>query len=156
MTDIDWSRLAVPQDDGYDTEEFARRLSLPTGHTGQAAVRPSSPGGLPNPTCQPAPVEHPNIPIALALLARWPTVARQFHRLISVIHPYSDPGQARLGALALGSCSHSRETEPGVIHVTVDDYLGAAQGMAHEMAHLKLRARLSSPGPSIDTPTSTL
>ena len=41
---------------------------------------------------------------------------------------------------ALGSSSHSYEEDFGSVHATVDNALGFAQALIHEMAHQKLRA----------------
>jgi HEXXH motif-containing protein len=149
-SNIEWHRMAVPQDDGYDTDILLSLRPLPQRTKGEGGIvrlcdgdvlaSPGWEGGLPNPAVKPAPTDHPNLSAALLLVSRWTTVYRQFRRLIDIVHPYSDEKQAQMGRLALGSSSHSRDSEFGAIHVTVDSTIGCAQALVHEMAHHKLRA----------------
>ncbi len=155
---VDWARMAEPQKDGYDTDvtlRLAENSVTPlrpqpyrrrpadgeaTFCDGAVAVRPASVRGLGTDALLPAHVDHPNIAAGGALLARWPDAYRQFTRLIDTVYPYTDPEQARMGDQALGSSSHSYEEDFGSVHATVDDALGFAQALIHEMAHQKLRA----------------
>lgn len=162
---VDWSRMAEPQNDGYDTEMTLRLAengvtplrSLPyrrrstdgeaTFCDGAVAVRRASERGMMTDALLPAKVDHPNIAAGGVLLSRWPNAYAQFTRLIDTVYPYTDPEQARMGDQALGSSSHSYEEDFGSVHATVDNALGFAQALIHEMSHQKLRAL----GVSIET-----
>ncbi len=162
---VDWSRMAEPQKDGYDTEmtlrmaghgvtplrtQPYRRRPIDGAATfcdGNVAIRPAPELGLMTDKILPAGLDHANLAAGAALLARWPTAYAQFRRLVDTVYPYTDPQQARMGEAALGSSSHSYEEDFGSIHATVDNALGFAQALIHEMAHQKLRAL----GVSIET-----
>lgn len=155
---IDWTRMAEPQADGYDTDmtlylsenvitplrpRVYQRRAIEGTHAfchDKVALRPAPERGLLSETIVPAELNHRHLEMGAALLARWPTVYSQFQRLIDTVYPYTDPEQTRLGKWALGSSSHSYEEEPGSVHSTIDDALGFAQALVHEMAHQKLRA----------------
>ncbi len=155
---VDWARMAQPQDDGYDTDvtlrlaengvtplrplPYRRRSSEGevTFCDGAVAVRQAPELGMMSDALLPARVDHPNIAAGGALLSRWPNAYAQFTRLIDTVYAYSDPEQARMGDQALGSSSHSYEEDFGSVHATVDNALGFAQALVHEMAHQKLRA----------------
>ncbi len=146
---IEWSRMAVPQEDGYDTEltiQFASLSQRQLRNTdncfcgGAVAIREAPDGGLFTDKIHPARVDHPNIARAGDLLARWPAVYFQFIGLIDTLYPYTDPQQAKMGENALGSSSHSYPEQLGSIYATVDNPLGLAQALINEMAHTKLRA----------------
>lgn len=172
---VDWHRMAEPQDDGYDTDMTLllaenggsllrplpyHRRSIDGAATfceGTVAVRQATERGMMTDALLPARVDHPNLAAGAALLARWPAGYAQFIRLIDTVYPYTDPVQAPLGESALGSSSHSYEEDFGSVHATVDNALGFAQALIHEMAHQKLRAlgvsfetseRLIANGPS--------
>lgn len=158
LRSVDWRRMAEPQKDGYDTDmtlrlaehggsplrpEPYRRRPIDGAATicdGMVAVRRAPEGGLTTDKIVPASADHPNIAAAAGLLARWPEAYAQFGRLVDTVYPYTDPEQARLGERALGSSSHSYESDFGSVLATVDDALGLAQALVHEMAHQKLRA----------------
>lgn len=155
---MDWSRLARPQPDGYDTEvirdlaastgsplrpEPWRRRSTegaPTLFDGRVAVRNRESGGLPAPPFMPAPPDHPHLAQGEAILRLWPEAAAQFPVLVDTIQPWTDPRMSESGVHVPGSSSHSEEAEFGVVMVTVDSPFGLAQAFVHEMAHHKLRA----------------
>ncbi len=165
LESIDWSRMAAPQNDGYDTEmtlrlaENGRTALRPLPYRrrpldgavsfcdGRVAIRPAREGGMLSDRIVPASLDHPNVAKGGALLARWPEAYAQFVQLVDTVYPYTDPAQASLGEAALGSSSHSYEEEFGSVHATVDDALGFAQALIHEMSHQKLRAL----GVSIET-----
>ena len=158
LESVDWRSMAAPQEDGYDTEitlqlaehgasplrpEPYRRRSVDGAATfcdGTVAVRLAPELGLMTAKLLPAAVDHPNLAVGAAFLARWPAAYVQFGRLMDTVYPYTDPEQAKQGEWALGSSSHSYEEDFGSIHATVDDPLGFAQALIHEMAHQKLRA----------------
>jgi HEXXH motif-containing protein len=154
---VDWPRMAAPQHDGYDTDitlRLAEHGSTPsrlpykrrpvdgdaTMCDGMVAVRQAPERGLMTDRIVPARLNHPNLAIGAAFLARWPAAYSQFARLVDTVYPYVDPVQASMGEAALGSSSHSYEDQFGSVHATVDNALGFAQAMIHEMAHQKLRA----------------
>jgi HEXXH motif-containing protein len=150
--------MAEPQKDGYDTDMTLRmaeqggtpfrplpyrRRSIDGAATfcdGMVAVRQAPERGLMTDRILPAKLDHPNLAAGAAFLARWPAAYAQFGRLVDTVYPYTDPEQARQGEWALGSSSHSYEEDFGSVHATVDNALGFAQALIHEMAHQKLRA----------------
>jgi hypothetical protein len=154
----DWSRMAAPQEDGYDstiTLRLAERggaylRSRPYQRRPVAdaiafcdemvAVRPAPKLGLMTDKILPSSTGHPNLVAAAAYLARWPIIYAQFKALVDTVYPYTDPAHARLSRWTLGSSSHSYEEDFGSVHVTVDNALGLAQALVHEMSHQKLRA----------------
>jgi HEXXH motif-containing protein len=86
-------------------------------------------------------VDHPHLPLAAALLARWPAGHEQFKRLIDTVHPLTDTTITPVTrAVQLGASSWSEEARLGTIFVTVDNVPGLAQAMVLQMAHQKLRA----------------
>ncbi len=159
MPDIDWSRLAEPQADGYDTaqtlwfaehetsarrpEAYRRRdaSGAPTLFDGLVAVRNRASGGLAPPRYAPAAPDHAHLARAAAYVGHWPEMARQFPALTDTVQPWSDTSvPAELWLQVPGSSSHSEEHEFGVVMVTIDSPIATAQAMVHEMAHHKLRA----------------
>jgi hypothetical protein len=154
----DWSRVAVPQADGYDTRillEFREQEDLPlrpfppryrafdgaaTFCDGRVAIRLASEHNLMPSNLLPASLDHPNLAAAANLLARWPEAYSQFTQLVDTVYPYIDPQQVVLGQWALGSSSNSSSDELGSLHATVDNTLGLAQALVKEMAHQKLRS----------------
>lgn len=156
---IDWARMAEPQDDQYDTlwtlalattggsplraEPYTRRPSggLPTIAGGAVAVRHLDQQDMAPPRFEPAPADHPNLARAIDYLRRWPAAYAQFQSLIDSVHPAIDSTiPPPLRDLAFGSSSHSHEQWFGTLCVTVDDPIGCAQALVHEMSHQKLRA----------------
>jgi hypothetical protein len=153
-----WSRVAVPQADGYDTRillEFREHEGLPHGSfphrqrafdgaatfcDGRVTIHSAPEHGLMPSNLLPASLDHPNLAVAANLLARWPEACAQFTQLVDTIYPFTDPQQALLGQWALGSSSNFSGDEPGSLHVTVDSALGLAQALVQEMAHQKLRS----------------
>ena len=105
---IDWSRVAEPQADGYDTDVTLHLAMTTTSDTRQSPYERRPVGGGPTifdgevsvryvvsdcPYDTPiinGPVDHPNIHRAEDLVRRWPTVYRQFQRLIDSFHPLWD------------------------------------------------------------------
>lgn len=159
MIAIDWSRMARPQEDGYDTEVVLHLATTtpsllrskpyqrqpvgdaPTLFDGRVAIRNRPTGGLPRPRYIPADPAHAHLSEAERLLGVWPAVANQFPALIDTLQPWIDTSASHDDWLRLpGSSSHSNEAEFGVIMATVDSPIALAQAMVHEMAHHKLRA----------------
>jgi HEXXH motif-containing protein len=158
LQSVDWSRMAEPQKDGYDTEmtlrlaehgitplrpfPYRRRAidGAVTFCNGMVAVRRAPELGLMTDRIKPAELDHPNLAAGAAYLSRWPAAYAQFGRLVDTVYPYTDPEQAGLGEGSLGSSSHSYEEDFGSVHATVDNALGFAQALIHEMSHQKLRS----------------
>jgi hypothetical protein len=147
--ELDWARLAYPQADQYDSHAIValacyRRRPVgddPTIFDGQVAVRALPRSTLREPDFLLAPADHPNLAVAGRYVARWPEVYEQFKLLIDSVIPLFDATIAPAErAEVLGSCSHSDEGQFGTLMATVEDPLGLAQAMVHEMAHQKLRA----------------
>lgn len=156
---IDWARLAYPQEDQYDSRIILeltglctslRRPSLytrrPIGHhptifDGAVAVRELPRSTLREPDFVLAPPNDPNLEAAARYVARWPQVYEQFKLLIDTVVPLYDASitPAERGEV-LGSCSDSDESQFGTLMATIEDPLGLAQAMVHEMTHQKLRA----------------
>ena len=160
---IDWSRLAEPQRDQYDTEitlqlastsRSAGRSQLyqrtpvgasPSAFDGQVAIRhvyrnlpefSTLAAHFPD-----APADHPNIALAAEHIRTWPAAFAQCQRLLEAIHPGLDPRQPTTStAIYRGSTSHSYERLFGTLWSTVGCPIGLAQSIVHEMAHQKLRA----------------
>lgn len=153
---IDWSRVARPQTDGYDTrvvlDEIAagrsayRSTSRPRlveghpfadgrvrfAHVPRQAVMRSA-------TLADAPLDEPNIARAEVFLRRWPEAFEQLAELIDVVHPFHDTTiPPEMAGIHLGSSSGCDFDRLGTLFITVDDPLGAAQALVHEMSHQKL------------------
>jgi hypothetical protein len=156
---LDWARLAFPQDDQYDSRVVAalarscptrgrpilyRRRSAgghPTICDGRVAVRALPRSTLREPDFILAPPDHPNLAAAASYVARWPQAYEQFKLLIDTVIPLYDAGIPPADRPeVLGSCSHSDEDQFGTLMATIEDPLGLAQAMVHEMTHQKLRA----------------
>lgn len=144
---IDWRRMGEPQPDGYDT---AVLLELAAHGRGVAAPRGNahrSPAGvegvtlsnddplIPSPPYEPVEGMTGVLERAIAYVARWPAVARQWPLIVRTIQCFTDTKNGR----PLRSSSHSIDARPGVIALTVDCPLAAAHAIVHETAHLKLR-----------------
>lgn len=141
-TGIDWARMSEPQPGGEDTATLLAldRASRPSPERGptvcEGRVALSCEGPL-----MPSPpyVAVDGIPAVLAraigYVERWPAMAVQWPQIVRTIQPFTDP----VGGGPLRSSSHSVDTRPGVIALTVDCPLATAQAIVHETAHLKLR-----------------
>ena len=155
-TMLDWTRMAQPQSDQYDTEAVLRRA--PSEHSpgrgarlapgagalicdGAVTVQTTIQGLMSPPRYVDAVVDHPNLPLAADLLRHWPAAYQQFKRLVDTVHPLCDTTiTVARRAVHLGASSGSDEARLGTICVTVDCVLGLAQAMVQQMAHQKLRA----------------
>ncbi len=156
---IEWERMAVPQADQYDTktilrlaetqtsplrsELYVRRPvgNAPTVFDGQVAVGYVDQDVMGPPNFVNAPPDHPNIPKAADYVKCWPEIYEQFKRLIDTVHPFIDTTMdPRHQDVSVGSSSNSNEHLFGTLCATVNDPIGLAQAMVHEMAHQKLRA----------------
>lgn len=147
---IDWSRIAAPQDDGYDTDvALALRSPPPIASNGRAAARSIFGGAvevreLEGPYAAiegftAAPTDSAAIDAAEQFVHRWPAVARQFARLMRVLYPMRAESWPTEPGAVKGSASHAFESHVGTMCATVADPVGLAQALVHELAHTKLR-----------------
>lgn len=153
---LDWSRLASPQDDHYDVKAALALLAERTRAGRWPHQRPELPGvpriaggkvmvrhvyrrtrsNLVN-----APLDHPNIGLAMDYLRRWPLGYQHFQQLIHSLHPLIDPDQEQDSRVLLRhSYSHSAEGRWGTLWSTINCPLMLAENSIHEMAHQKLFA----------------
>jgi HEXXH motif-containing protein len=160
---IDWSKLAEPQTDQYDTDVILRVASStvsrarpqpyrrtpvgdsPSAFDGQVAIRHvyrflpdfvSISGRYPD-----ALLDHPNIQVAAEYVRSWPVAFMQCQRLLEAIHPATDPRKPLESAeIYRGSSCHSYERLFGTLWATIFCPIGMAEAIVHEMAHQKLRA----------------
>lgn len=159
---LDWSRLAEPQVDQYDTDVILALANAttsadrprpyvrtPVGKSpavfdGQVAIRYVYKG---LPEFEPwavkypdAPVDHPNIRIAAEHVRKWPVAFKQCQRLLEAIHPGTVP-QMSLESTEVyrGSLCHSYESHFGTMWATIFCPIALAEAIVHEMAHQKLR-----------------
>jgi ADP-heptose:LPS heptosyltransferase len=159
---IDWSRLAEPQADQYDTDVILHLASTttssdrpqlyqrtpvgesPAAFDGQVAVRhvyKPLPEFAPLSAQYPdGPTDHPNIHAAVDLIRNWPVAFVQCQRLLEAIHPAIDP-QIPLESAEIyrGSLCHSFECLFGTMWATIFCPIALAEAIVHEMAHQKLR-----------------
>ena len=151
---IDWSRMAEPQDDRYDTVTALRLIEeevtpwrphasarepvqdAPSVCDGTVAIAIRDMPLLPGPRFAPVNELHPNFTKALDYVGRWPAAIAQFPEIIHTVQCFTDTTVAP----RLGSASHSVNDRFGVIGLTVDCPLATAQAVVHETAHNKLRA----------------
>lgn len=150
--DFDWSRVAEPQPDQYDTEVVLKRLSqmegfrrppplgdMPAIFDGAVAVRPLE-GPYLKMGFSSAPLEDQRIRLAEGYVRQWPIVFQQFKSLIYAFYPLSDPSGARIRPGGKGYASHSFESRIGTLCASIEDPIGTAEAFVHEMAHNKLRS----------------
>lgn len=149
---IDWRRVAEPQEDGYDVEVTKNMWVI--SHYAHAVQRPINPdAGLVWPegkarwvrledNIAPDSVMKNLAPTAagvrqgLALLDTWPGVRRACAELLVGICPLT------LGTEGggHGCCCGNFGDDWGWIYVSADSPSGFAEGVVHEMGHWKLRA----------------
>jgi hypothetical protein len=153
----DWSRMAEPQGDAYDTGVILK-LAVTLHSFRQREPAHDAAGKKPvwfdiAPVYagrhdferdfahyRTAPATHPNVLRAVALLHLWPLGTSQARSLIHVLHAAIDPVVDNDGWDAIASSSHSYEDAFGSLWATVHSPLGLAEAIVHEMAHHKLRA----------------
>jgi hypothetical protein len=150
--DFDWSRVAEPQPDQYDTEVALKRLHQtgsftqrpPRGDTpaifdGAVAVRPLE-GPYLKMGFSSAPLEDERIGLAESYVRQWPAVFQQFKSLIYAFYPIRDSSGTRIRPGQKGYASHSFESHIGTLCASIEDPIGLAEAFVHEMAHNKLRS----------------
>lgn len=157
LASTDWSRMAEPQRDAYDTDVVLRlAATLHPHHQCALAYTPIGNDSIwfdvaPVYAGRPdferdfahyraAPERHPNVLRAVALLNSWPLGASQARSLIRVLHAAIDPVVVVDGWDAIVSSSHSYDDAFGSMWATVHSPVGLAEAIVHEMAHHKLRA----------------
>lgn len=145
--------LARPAEDGSDTEVLDRLMTAAQNRPKQRLERRSFLRGSValnygytraytiSPWMVPAPFDHPSFHEAEKLLALWPAAFQQASTLLEFIHPSVD---LRLPALAPAGSMNSSHSLGGPLlrslWTTVNDALGLAENIVHELAHQKLRA----------------
>jgi hypothetical protein len=162
LGELDWSRLAEPQKDGYDSATILRMASEtvtpnrptvyrrapvdghPTVFDGRVAVRhvyEDAPDAGYRGRYASALCDHPNIVKAVEYVRLWPEVFLQCQTLLDAIHPTIDTAiPFSAPELYRGSSSHSVERLFGTLWSTIHCPVGTALSIVHEMAHQKLRA----------------
>jgi HEXXH motif-containing protein len=153
---IDWAALALPDPQGRGAA-IARAMADTrkgrwSGETSLGRPRPDEPTVFDGavairharatchlPRYENAPLDHPHIAIAEALVARWPGGYALVRGLVDSYNPIfdSEVPPARW-ATSSGSSSHFDTWRFGLIFGTVYDPLGLAQAFVHEAAHQKL------------------
>lgn len=161
---IDWSRLAEPQQDQYDTEialqlaasttsparpelyvrkQVGNSMTIFDGHVAVRHVYGTLPGFqamLANYRCIDAPTDHPNLGKAAEHIRTWPVAFTQCQRLLEAIHPIHYPEfPLNSDEVYRGSLSDSYEHMFGTLWATIYCPVGLAESIVHEMAHQKLR-----------------
>ena len=142
--EIDWSRMAEPQSDGYDTivtNELRRSESgrsvirgharpvnaLPITHMPKLAdVKLAFVSGT-----------HPVVQRGLNLLSSWSLGRQQVMALIDSVQTGCQPDRVKDGILGT-ACGSSSETLT-VVQSVADSRVGFAEGIVHELGHQKLR-----------------
>lgn len=155
---IAWERLAEPQEGGHDTEVLlrladtrhpehraARAQALAAARVrvceGQVAVRHVGDPCPRGPEYMHGPLDHPVLARALALLERWPAVARQLPQIVHTLSPMVETARPQaVWPEIRGSASTSKARQFGVLWVTTQDPAATAQALVHELAHNKLFA----------------
>jgi HEXXH motif-containing protein len=148
--EVDWTRVAEPQHDGYDTRvaqalagrELGWRAppppAPPHAFGGRVALRAWRADAALNPALAPGSPDSPNLGHAEECLRRaWPLAHRQFAALVAELAPMDlrEPESTT----RIGSYSGHAETQPFAVYATCFDAFGTAESLVHEMAHVKLR-----------------
>ena len=146
--EIDWRRLAEPQQDGYDSKVT---LCLATEAGYQRPGTNDGPSFLEGAVslvrdplvqfpegCVPVGPSHRNVGRAESLLRLWPEVYEQCRCLLDRLTLFRH--QADDVDFVIGSICGPGTRGFGSIAVTVDHHVGFAEGIVHEMAHHKLQA----------------
>ena len=147
---IDWARVGVPQEDGYDTE-ITEQLALerygwtkkwPGGeptwlHGGVQIIEPACGDEL----REPASATHPNLKVAENILSGgYPAMYRQCRQLLQKLYIYElDNVPIEAGGVGV-SCGPMGDHVSFEISVTVNGGIGIIEGVVHELAHNKMKA----------------
>lgn len=154
LNQIDWTRVAAPQADGYDTRVVQRYLA--EGPYSTRPVRPvpegyplwpdfEGPGRLitmadhtrPSPELFDQPPDHTLIQQGLQLLTHWPGGERLCQELVRAVCPLTHNKGEQIGHGC--TCGHFGD-DWGWLYVTADNAWGFVEGLVHEIGHWKLRA----------------
>lgn len=148
---IDWSRMARPQADGYDSlmiAELARELygfeTRRELHDGPSMFDARVPlkhfEESPSSDLSNAPLDHPFIAKADQLLRLWPEMREQCGKLLTSVRPLLSARHPDDGVDRGAGCSCGNTMRFGGIETTVYGSLGFAEGVVHELGHWKLHA----------------
>jgi hypothetical protein len=163
VKNIDWARIAEPQQDQYDTDVILTLAmtttslerpapyvrtpigDAPTVFDGSVAVRYVYHNWEESDFLAThyldAPLNHSNLKAAAELVRTWPVAFEQCKRVLDSIHPAIDPRIPFIGAeIYRGSACHSYGRLFGTMWTTIHCPYGTAEAIVHEMAHQKLRA----------------
>jgi HEXXH motif-containing protein len=144
---FDWSRLAEPQADAYDSEIISLLAHERYGFCEKPGRVPAPhwlDGWVPlvhrdaAPDLPTAPFDHPHLARGAKLLDAWPTFCEQVRRFCTGLAPLWNPTQPI--SEDRGGCSCGGLTDWGAVTVSVDSPPGFAGGVAHELGHWKLHA----------------
>jgi hypothetical protein len=172
---LDWSRLAEPQPDQYDTNVMLWLVSAmrggasqqpykrppvadsPAVFDGSVAIRyvyRSLPGFETLAEQYPdGPTDHPNIGIAAEYVRSWPAAFQQCQRLLEAIHPATDRTMPLISSeIYRGAVSCSVESLFGTMWSTIFCPFGLAEATIREVASQKLRVL----GAVLQFPASTM
>lgn len=144
---IDWRRMACPQLDGYDTNTicamaasrgYVRPETAPGPHWLDGATLIDPGNTFLARDAIPAPLSHPNIDTGAGLLTMWPAMYAQCQRLIHRVAFFVD--SRHNVDCVVGSVCGPGPDGFGSISTTVNNHVGVAEAIVHELAHHKLRA----------------
>lgn len=139
--------MACPQPDGYDTNAFyalaaSRGYMQPDATDGPrwldgAMLIDSGSTYLARDTT-PASLDHPNIDTGARLLALWPEMYSQCQHLLHRVAFFID-SRHDIDCIVGSVCGPGPDGF-GSISTTVNNHVGVAEAIVHELAHHKLRA----------------
>ena len=156
--DIDWARLAFPQDDQYDSEVFARicefrygwkKTPPPEGVVTWLDEIEIIPFMWPQPNYVEAEPNDPAYALAeAAIIEVWPTQAEQFRRLINKVSGFrrkeAPPGLSgcvcgpiRAGGNPFFPDDEIAPDQWGNVYSTLHATSGYLEGIGHELGHWK-------------------
>ena len=142
-----WRRLACPQPDSYDTksslelavgEGYDPTISATGKHWLDGSISVDDTAPYLAKTAIAAPNDHPNIETGAHLLALWPELYFQTRRLLHRVAFFVDSRHDT--DCVVGAVCGPGPDGFGSISTTVNNHVGVAEAIAHELAHHKLRA----------------
>lgn len=152
MRKVDWRRVAMPQDDGYDIQVTLDALAAGRYAEHHARAVPQDTPGIwpegrarfvqlahnarPSPELQDLDPQDERVRAGLALLDKWAHGRAQAAHLLVGLCPLT------MGApqISHGCTCGNFGDDWGWIYVTADNPWGFAEGIVHETAHWKLKA----------------
>jgi hypothetical protein len=144
---LDWRRMACPQLDGYDTNTicamaasrgYVRPETAPGPHWLDGATLIDHGNIFLARNTIPAPLNHPNIETGASLLTLWPAMYAQCQRLIHRVAFFID-SRHNVDCIVGSVCGPGPDGF-GSISTTVNNHVGVAEAIVHELAHHKLHA----------------